>query len=48
MASKQLTCGAITVQLLENNCEQTPFTGYQLAAPANVSLVSTGLITKHS
>lgn len=45
VAKKLLTCGAITVQLPEiNNCEQTPFTGYQLAA-ANVTLVSTGLIT---
>lgn len=47
VAAKLLTCGDITVQLAEiNNCEQTrPFTGYPLAA-ANITLVSTGLITK--
>lgn len=47
VAAKLLTCRDITVQLAKiNNCEQTrPFTGYPLAA-ANITLVSTGLITK--
>lgn len=47
VAAKLLTFCDKTVQLAEiNNCEQTrPLTGYQLAA-ANVTLVSTGIITK--